>query len=461
MAFRNLVVGHFPTPFDGEVASFELGLHRIATLPSDTWHVDEVQLGTWPTAAQSAFLLERKPQAILLQVYRDKVRDALALVEELSQGAPEIPVIWCGWTAHTPYLTAVTGEWSPIRHPSLLVLGGEIEAALPPLLDAMEETGVTCQRLVQELPAVAWLDQSQGRYEGQNLFQRVADLGTLPRVWSHNRPLPLRHGNAGWVELSRGCKYACAFCIADSMRPGDVRSFPDAVLEEEIPAAWQAGVRMFGLLAAATNYDLATLHCVRRALEKLPGPMKVAGTVHAKYLDDERLEVLGAFQWETMIVGLQTITAEAQRIMGRKEEPDAFAEAVGKLSRFAVPEVELILGLPGDTEEGFRKSVEFVLSLPVSVSVYRLRLDPWSRYLADRERLGIEADFRNLGRVTSLPGFDRQALDRTEAWLMGLGRGNWNHRATRMAYDGKEIFPQRGGRPMAPPGASPRNLPRR
>ncbi|MBM4372285.1 MAG: hypothetical protein FJ098_11565, partial [Deltaproteobacteria bacterium] len=124
---------------------------------------------------------------------------------------------------------------------------------------------------------------------------------------------------------------------------------------------------------------------------------------------------------------------------GRRERPVAFAAAVERLATFARPEVEVILGLPGDTPEGFRQTVRFVLDLPAAVSVYRLRLDPWSRFLERRAGLGLEADFADMGRIRATPTFPPEALADAEAWLEGLAQGPWFHRARGLSYDGREL----------------------
>jgi len=227
------------------------------------------------------------------------------------------------------------------------------------------------------------------------------------------------------------------------MKAGEFSAFGSEVIASEVVDAYGRGVRSFGLLAAATNYDKGSLGAACSAIKGLGGDVGVSGTIHVNYLDQERLALIRDLRWETMIVGLQTITPEAQRLMKRAEQPDSFGQGIEQLATFATPEVELILGLPGDTLEGFKRSINFALGLPISVSVYRLRLDPWSRYLEKMEPMGIEADFHNLGRVLSVPGFSATEIDEAEAWLLGLGSGQWKYRASRIMYDGREIWPKR------------------
>lgn len=448
MARKTLRLGHFTTPFDGEVACYELGLHRLATYPPPRWDIVPVQLGPAPAPSQAARLTADGADLFMLHVYRDKVLEALALLDLVAQHSPTTPVIWCGWTAHAPYIQAITQAGRPLHHPNLLVVSGEVEAAIPSVLDALE-SGLSPRQAAESLSHVTWFDLEAQQWVGRGEFAEVADVTTLPNVWAQPNPIAVHPGGAGWIELLRGCNYSCAFCIACSMKPGQLRTLPKEVLQQEVASAHEAGVSMFGLLASATNYDLETLETVVSALHAPGvGPVSVAGTVHARYLDDTRFDLLSSLRWETMIVGLQTLSPKAQRLMRRKEDPQVFSDAIHRLATFHTPEVELILGLPGDTAEGFKASVEFVLGLPVSVSVYRLRLDPWSIYLTQREEMGIKADFANLGRVTAVPGFPKSAMDQAEEWLLSLGKSAWAHKAKRLIYDGRSIWPRHSFRPQ-------------
>lgn len=441
---KHLTVCNFPTPFDGEVAYFELGLHRISHPGAPGWQVAEVSLAHQGAEKQAQAVLETRPDAILVHVYRDRVRDALALADALAVTHPDIPLIWCGWTAHAPYLEAVSQATLPIRHPRLLLACGEVEAVVPPLLERIAEGGSDFDALSETLSTVAWFDSQAGQWKGQGLFAQVPDVAGLAPVWDSPTPLRVHPGGAGWIEVSRGCKYACAFCVACSMGEGSVRPHHPERIRAEVAAAASQGVKLFGLLAAAINYDEQSLRALSESIVSRGAPdCRVAGTVHAKFAQGERLALMASMKWETMIVGLQTTTAEAQRLMRRREERDVFTAAVERIRAFCVPEVELILGLPGDTAKGFEASVQFALSLPVSVSVYCLRLDPWSKFFEQRAALGLQADFANAGRVSALPGFPADEIKAAGDWLRSLARGPWRHRASRLMFDGTPIYPSR------------------
>ena len=440
MPAHRLAVCSFPAPFDGEAAYFELELHRLTHPCPEGWEAVELTLHERGNDRQARSILASRPAAVLLHVYRDRVRDALELANALAASQPDIPLLWCGWTAHAPYVQAVSQATVALSRPSLILACGEVEAAVPALLSMIAQRQ-SASSIAQTSPHAMWFDPSTQRWVGQGSFAQVLDLTSLPGVWQGPSPMRVGPGGAGWIEVARGCKYACGFCVACSSGAGSARPHRPADIQAEIAAAARQGVTLFGLLASAINYDINALRAVAGAIGSLPsGSRRVAGTVHAKFAHPEALELMAQLRWETMIVGLQSTTAEAQRLMQRREHKDVFAAAIERLRALCVPEVELILGLPGDSARGFEQSVQFALSLPVSVSIYRLRLDPWSRFLQEREALGLSADFARWGRVTATAEMPQDELDGAEAWIRQIARSPWTHRAMRLSLDGVPLY---------------------
>ena len=100
--------------------------------------------------------------------------------------------------------------------------------------------------------------------------------------------------------------------------------------------------------------------------------------------------------------------------------------------------MEVILGLPGDTPQGFQRTIRCLLDLPVRITVHWLRLDPWSDFFRDRDRLGLRADFTQEGKVTRTDGFTEEQLHASRQWLLSLRRGRWKHRARGLELSGEQ-----------------------
>jgi len=434
----------FLTPLSGESAHYELGLHYAAEMMKDRWDWRWVLLGDGDGDALAASVLEVAPDAVILPVHRTRITQGMDLIRALGAARPGLPVIWCGWSAHPPFLDAAT-SYSGLRvgHPSFVLACGEVEAVLPAVLERMEAAGPDVSHL-EGLGGIAIPDRESGGWRGSQSYQFVEDvasLPSLPRSWFETIPKQNKgESGACWIDVSRGCRYKCSFCVASAFDRGRLRSFPPERIAANIRLAVSAGMKVLGLLTASMTYNIETLRSVVRALDEAgDASVAVASPVDARVVDDETLDLLSSINWANMTIGLQTTNHQAQRTLGRKDDPEQFARAIERISQFTTPEVELILGLPDDSVQGFKKTVEFAVSLPVKVSALRLRLDPWTRILMDRDKLGITADFTRLGRVVETASFSRDDFAECESWLRGVGRGLKRRSARALALDGEQL----------------------
>ena len=92
--------------------------------------------------------------------------------------------------------------------------------------------------------------------------------------------------------------------------------------------------------------------------------------------------------------GLQTTNPLALELLKRKSGPNIFTKKIGQL-RNTIPGAEisfdLIYGLPGDTYEGFRESVDFALSLkPGKLYLSPLLLLPGTPFWDEKVEFGFE-----------------------------------------------------------------------
>ncbi|MCX5796979.1 MAG: radical SAM protein [Elusimicrobia bacterium] len=445
---RTLALAFFPTPFSGEAAQYELGLHRLPRMIGTQWRPLWVQLAPAAPEDSARAAAEGAPAAVLLHVHRTQAADALAFANALGRLRPGLPLIMCGWPAHPPYVDAVAAATGGLTSPSFALLCGEVEAVMPRALEKLADGG-GMDALAGVAGIVVW-DQRRRAWRGSQEYAVVEDLDALPDAALAHIPKAWKDSKAGWLELARGCKYRCAFCLCCAFPRPRLRRFGPERIRAAARAAVARGVEVLGLLATSNSFDVELLRSVTGALRELGlGQLKVAGPVHARHARGEALELLASLNWDLMTIGLQTLTPEAQRLLRRKEDPEDFARTMESIASFATPEVEIVLGLPGDTPEGFRKTVRFVLGLPVKVTVQSLRLDPWSDFLADRGKLGLKADFARAGVIRSSPTFPAAALEDCRDWLRRLGRAPWTHRARTLALDGEHLNARPAGGPRA------------
>lgn len=211
-------------------------------------------------------------------------------------------------------------------------------------------------------------------------------------------------------ETQRGCQFACTFC--QHRQPGArLRSAKLGVdrLHREIAAFREAGTRRIAVLDPIFNSDQ------ERAVRLLDEMRQVGLTAElslqcrfeltrAPFLDAiEGLEVRLEF-------GLQTIHQDEARAVRRPNHMEKVSSVIASLNERGVPyEVSLIYGLPYQTLESFRASVDWCLSRGVPrVRAWPLMLLRGTSLEAERDRWGfVESDKERIPVVVESRWFSR------------------------------------------------------
>ena len=291
------------------------------------------------------------------------------------------------------YIDAIL-QGRALGHPRLAIARGEVEEGLVDALEAISREGGFDGSSLAQLGLA--IPNPNGGWKSRGRFRDVADLGRLPSPYLEGALTPADMGGMVLIEVARGCLFRCHFCLSCNYPKQQPRSFPIARIVDEIQYAAQHHAKAVGLLCSGLNYDIDMLEAVASAFEAIPEEIRpsLESTVHLSLLDERRFKAVMRLPWRRMIVGLQSANPAALALMHRQVDLDGFRTAIEKVAEVHTPVVELILGLPGDDLKGFVSTMRFVLDLPVDVEVYHLRLDPGSWFMRDREKLGIEADFR-------------------------------------------------------------------
>jgi B12-binding domain/radical SAM domain protein len=234
-----------------------------------------------------------------------------------------------------------------------LVGVGEGEPVLLALLARLQDGGdVTAVRGVAHLGPDGRLVQ-QGRSEGVRL--------------EDHPPFAARHGRYGAIEITRGCIYACRFCQTPFMSKARFRHRP-----VEDVARWARVLRASGRrdvrfitptsMSYGTQDETVNLPAVEELLAKVSEAMAPDGRVfygtfpsevRPEHVTPEALAVLK--RWvhnDNLIIGGQS---GSERVLAHSRRGHG-VEAVERAVRVAVeggfvPNVDFILGLPGEEAE--------------------------------------------------------------------------------------------------------------
>ncbi len=184
-------------------------------------------------------------------------------------------------------------------------------------------------------------------------------------------------------QLSRGCSFTCDFCF-DARGIHGVRHFSLERLEEELRLFAATGVRQIFVLDSTFNLNPKRAKKILRMIEKNAPDIHFHFEVRNEFIDREMAQLFTRIACSLQI-GLQSADPEVLKLVGRTFNKADFTTKVGLLNESgAIFGFDLMYGLPGDTLEGFRGSLDYALSLyPNHLDIFPLAVLPGTR-LASR-----------------------------------------------------------------------------
>jgi radical SAM superfamily enzyme YgiQ (UPF0313 family) len=223
------------------------------------------------------------------------------------------------------------------------------------------------------------------------------------------------------LETQRGCPYRCAFCYYNKSHRGLVFAERDRVLEAVQWACDQDIGELF-LLDPSLNArpDLSELLAGIRRINH-GRRLAIFSEIRAEGIDAGLAALFASAGFRGFEIGLQTTHPPALRAMRRKMDIDRFLKGTRLLKSNGIGvALDLIMGLPGDTPESFRRSVDFVVDndLGEDVQLFPLAVLPGTEFRQRRSDLGLSFDPHPPYTVERTPTFGQaeflSALDYAE-----------------------------------------------
>ncbi|HLD22827.1 MAG TPA: DUF4080 domain-containing protein, partial [Sulfuricurvum sp.] len=168
-----------------------------------------------------------------------------------------------------------------------------------------------------------------------------------------------------YVEASRGCPFECEFCL--SSIDEKVRNFPLDQLLEEFEVLWERGARSFKFIDRTFNLNMTFANRILDFFLSKEPPY----FAHFEVIPDHFPEVLkakiaqfpaGSLQLE---IGIQTLDPEIAKGINRPLKVEKIFDNLRFLENetSAHMHLDLIVGLPGESIEGFGRNLDKLVSL--------------------------------------------------------------------------------------------------
>lgn len=223
----------------------------------------------------------------------------------------------------------------------------------------------------------------------------LKDLNALASP--HLTPLMDYSGRIVCIETQRGCVFRCNFCFYNKDYSIRNRRFDLDRVKDEIAIWLQRDVQQIYLMDPVFNlYAERAKEICRFIAAHNHRRIPIHAEVWAEFIDDELASLMREASFEFLEVGLQTTDADVLATVERRLKVQKFRDGIGYLKQHQLPfELQLIYGLPGETVQTFRRSLDFAAALdPPALEVFPLMVLPgtelWRK--ADGFRLVFEQE---------------------------------------------------------------------
>jgi radical SAM superfamily enzyme YgiQ (UPF0313 family) len=325
-------------------------------------------------------VVKRRPAIVAMTLYVWNVDRSLFLASNIKKLAPQTRILVGG-----PEVTP-DNAWV-MRHPSVDAgVFGEGESRIGPLVSALLRGDIpNLPGFFIKTPTGLHLDARPSP---------VWDLSLCRYPYLDRRISPSWDGTL-FLETVRGCPFHCRYCYYHKAFKG-VRRHPAGSIDEVLDFAYSedSGVNEIYLMDPTFNVrpafkTLAQSMAERRNLREIA----LHTELRADLLAAEDVILLKAAGLVSAEVGLQTVNPAALKPPGRTGSPEKVGRG-GTLLKNAGIEVTtgIILGLPGDTPEGFSATLEWLKRTEAYSVVHPFVLSvlPGTDFRAQAENLGLK-----------------------------------------------------------------------
>ena len=326
-------------------------------------------------ATCAAKLLEHLPDAIGFSMYLWNRDLSCKIATELRCLNPDVK-IFCGGpevTADPEYVTD-TGLFD-------FVIVGEGEVPFSSLCQALVSGGGFSGMPGILLPGSTILPPPPPR--------PLSNLDTIPSPYLTGVVNTYACPGILW-QLSRGCSFTCDFCF-DSRGVHGVRHFSLERLEAELRHFTVSGVSQIFVLDSTFNLDPKRAKTILKMIKRTAPDIHFHFEVRSEFIDHEMAKLFAQIACSLQI-GLQSADREVLKLVGRSFNKADFTAKAGLLNDVgAVFGFDLIYGLPGDTLDGFRGTLDYALSLyPNHLDIFPLAVLPGTKLAARGTALNIQ-----------------------------------------------------------------------
>ena len=238
------------------------------------------------------------------------------------------------------------------------------------------ENGARGEINLSKIMGLAW---RRGREIVVNLPRPfIADLDDMPMPMHELLPLtkyrmPMIKGPFTFIVTSRGCPAGCTFCIKHVSYQYSVRLRSPKLLMEEMRRLKELGIHNIHMYADlfTVNRDQVMELCERMITEDIG--IKWTCNSRVDYVDQKMLEMMSKAGCWLISWGIESGNEQVLQRARKGTTPDKAKKALHWAKDAGIKNWGyFIIGLPGETEETIRETIDFSKSLPLDIALFHV-----------------------------------------------------------------------------------------
>jgi radical SAM superfamily enzyme YgiQ (UPF0313 family) len=190
----------------------------------------------------------------------------------------------------------------------------------------------------------------------------------------------IEEGEVFPIELSRGCIFQCAFCSFGHLgkKPGTYIRDKDSIKKDIVDRYEKFGSTKFLFLDDTFNDSVEKMQLVKEIREESNIPFEFWSYARLDLLraKPEMVDLIDDIGWTSFTFGIETLNKQSGSSVGKGADPEKLKQFLLDLrDRYPTHkfQINLIVGLPHDTEESIRETVQWFLDNPHIASNLRIR----------------------------------------------------------------------------------------
>ncbi|MDZ4678489.1 MAG: radical SAM protein [Oligoflexia bacterium] len=310
-------------------------------------------------------ILKTKPKVVGLSCYIWNIKTLMNASCLLKKADPELKIILGGPEVGSISLDVLK------KHPYIdAIVKSEGEVPLSEIIEVFK-----CSDDLSLVKGISYRDGDE-LHENMNAII-MSDLNSLPSP--HNDKYGTFDKRFICLETQRGCVFKCSFCFYNKDYSIRNRRFDLTRVKAEILYWLKKDVSQIYLMDPIFNlHGERAKEILRFIIEHNTNKVQFHTEIWAEFVDEEMASLFSEANFTFIEVGLQTTDENALTTVERKLRTEPFIRGIQNLTKFNLRiEVQLIFGLPGETLESFRNSIDFAASLnPYKIVVFPLMILP-------------------------------------------------------------------------------------